>query len=155
MPQDHAEAIRWYRKAAEQGHADAQYNLGIMYYEGKGVPQTTRKPSAGIARPPSRGTPTRQYNLGIMYYEGKGVPQDHAEAIRWYRKAAEQGHASAQTNLGVMYYEGKGVPQTTRKPSAGIARPPSRGTPTRSTTSASCMPRAKACRRIMYSPMPG
>ena len=39
VPQDDAEAVKWYRKAAEQGHADAQTILGMMYKEGKGVPQ--------------------------------------------------------------------------------------------------------------------
>ena len=38
VPEDDAEAVRWYRMAADQGHAKAQYNLGLMYYEGKGVP---------------------------------------------------------------------------------------------------------------------
>ena len=39
VPQDYAEAVTWYRKAAEQGDADAQYNLGVMYAKGQGVPQ--------------------------------------------------------------------------------------------------------------------
>ena len=39
VPQDYAEAVRWYRKAAEQGHSDAQFSLGSAYAEGKGVPQ--------------------------------------------------------------------------------------------------------------------
>ena len=39
VPQDYAEAVRWYRLAAEQGDAEAQFNLGVMYTDGKGVPQ--------------------------------------------------------------------------------------------------------------------
>jgi TPR repeat protein len=39
VPQDHAQAILWYRKAADQGVADAQYNLGVVYESGRGVPQ--------------------------------------------------------------------------------------------------------------------
>jgi TPR repeat protein len=39
VPQDYAEAVRWYRKAADQGYAKAQYNLGNMYWYGRGVPQ--------------------------------------------------------------------------------------------------------------------
>ena len=40
VPQDDTEAVKWYRKAAEQGHAEAQNNLGVMYLNGRGVPQT-------------------------------------------------------------------------------------------------------------------
>ena len=50
VPQDDAEAVKWYRLAAEQGTADAQYNLGVRYAKGRGVPQ-------GIASPPSRAMP--------------------------------------------------------------------------------------------------
>ena len=39
VPQDYKEAVKWYRLAAEQGYADAQYNLGLMYSNGEGVPQ--------------------------------------------------------------------------------------------------------------------
>ena len=90
VPQDYAEALKWYRKAAEQGNAKAV--------------KWCRKAA-------EQGNAEAQYNLGIMYDKRLGVPQDYAEAVKWYRKAAEQGFAEAQTNLGIMYYTGQGVPK--------------------------------------------
>ncbi len=52
-----AEAARWYRLAAEQGNAKAQYNLGIMYVNGEGVPQDRPKPCVGFGWLPNRATP--------------------------------------------------------------------------------------------------
>ena len=39
VPQDHSEAVQWFRRAAEQGYAEAQFNLGVSYHKGEGVPQ--------------------------------------------------------------------------------------------------------------------
>jgi len=90
VPQDYAEALKWYRKAAEQGNAKA-----VMWY---------RKAA-------EQGNAEAQFGLGHMYDERLGVPQDYAEAAKWYRRAAEQGFAEAQTNLGIMYFTGQGVPK--------------------------------------------
>ena len=111
VPQDYAEAVRWYRKAADQGNAGAQYFLGLMCNEGKGVPQDYAEAVRWYRKAADQGNATAQYVLGLLYDEGKGVLQDYAEAVRWYRKAADQGNAGAQENLGVMYAEGQGVPQ--------------------------------------------
>jgi TPR repeat protein len=97
------------RKAAEQGNARAQFNLGLMYATGQGVPQDYVEAARWFRKAAGQGNASAQYNLGVMYY-GRGVPQNYAEAARWYRKAADQGNASAQYNLGVMYYYGRGVP---------------------------------------------
>ena len=100
VPQDDAEAMRWFRRAAEQGHADAQYFLGVMYYLGQGVPQDYAEAVRWFRRAAEQGHAAAQYNLGNMYNIGQGVPQDYAEAMRWFRRAAEQGDAEAQSNLG-------------------------------------------------------
>ena len=110
VPQDAAEAVAWYRRAAEQGDATAQSNLGAMYAEGLGVPQDAAEAVAWYRRAAEQGDARAQYNLGGMCREGRGVPQDAAGAVAWYRRAAEQGHTRAQYNLGVMYAEGLGVP---------------------------------------------
>ena len=68
VPQDYAEAVKWYRKAAEQGYADAQYNLGSCYYNGKGVPQN--------------------YAEAVKWY-CKAVGQGHADAIELLEKLGE------------------------------------------------------------------
>ncbi len=106
-----AVAVAWYRRAAEQGDARAQYNLGVMYAEGLGVPQDAAAAVAWYRRAAEQGDATAQNNLGAMYAEGLGVPQDAVEAVAWYRRAAEQGDATAQSNLGGMYDQGRGVPQ--------------------------------------------
>ncbi len=108
VPQDYAEAMKWYRKAAKQGLRGAQYNLGVMYGNGLGVPQDYaeavkwyRKAEEGFRKAAEQGDAKAQYFLGVMYDKGQGVPQDYAEAVRWYRKAAEQGDA-AQAVKGLL-----------------------------------------------------
>ena len=107
--QDYAEAARWYRKAADQGYAEAQNNLGAMYGNGHGVHQDDAEAVKWYRQAAEQGHAEAQYNLGSMYHNGDGVREDYAEALRWYRQAAEQGNASAQHNLGVMYSNGQGV----------------------------------------------
>ena len=108
---DYAGALREFRPLAEQGHAWSQYNLGVMYAEGRGVPQDDAKAVKWYRRAAAQGHAWAQYNLGVRYAEGRGVPEDDAEAVKWFRKAAEQGHVGAQNNLGVMYDDGEGVPE--------------------------------------------
>nr|WP_271873207.1 tetratricopeptide repeat protein [Rubripirellula sp.] len=111
VPQDYADAMKWYRLAADQGYAKAQINIGVMYDNGQGVPQDYAEAMKWYRLAADQGFAAAQYNLGVMYAIGQGVPQDDAEAAKWYRLAADQGHAAAQFNLGVMYANGQGVPQ--------------------------------------------
>ena len=106
------EAVRWYRKAADQGDANAQSNLGWMYRNGYGVPQSYDEALRWYRKAVEQGHANAQNNLGWMYQNGYGVPQSNDEAVTWYRKAADKGHANAQNNLGVMYRDGYGVPQS-------------------------------------------
>ncbi len=108
---NYATALREWRPLAEQGDADAQHNLGVLYNTGRGVPQDYAKAVKWFRKAAEQGDAGSQYNLGNMYDDGKGVPQDHAAAVKWYRKAAEQGYTLAQTNLGFMYHLGRGVLQ--------------------------------------------
>ncbi len=95
VPQDYKEAVRWYTKAAEQGDAQAQTNLGWMYEYGRGVPQDYKEAMRWYRLAAAQGHAQAQTNLGVMYANGQGVPQDYKEAMRWYTKAAEQGHNAA------------------------------------------------------------
>ena len=99
------------KKAAEQGHAAAQFNLGVMYDNGDGVPEDDAEAVRWYHQAAEQGLALAQSNLGVMYENGEGVPEDDAEAVRWYHQAAEQGYADAQFNLGVMYANGEGVPE--------------------------------------------
>ncbi len=102
-------------ESAEQGDADAQYNLGVMYHEGIGVTQDASEAVRWTRKAAEQGYAEAQYNLGVMYANGKGVIEDASEAVRWYQKAAEQGDASAQYNLGVAYWNGYGVIEDERE----------------------------------------
>ena len=115
---DYATALREWKPLAERGIADAQYNLGLMYYFGRAVPKDDATAVKWYRKAADQGYAGAHFNLGFMYAEGQGVPQDAAEAMKWYRgavkgygKAAEQGEASAQNNLGFMYANGLGVAQ--------------------------------------------
>jgi TPR repeat protein len=88
---------------AEQGVATAQYNLGVMYADGDGVPENGAEAVKWFRKAADQGDADAQYNLGVMYADGDGVPENGAEAVKWFRKAAAQGDADAQYNLGVMH----------------------------------------------------
>ena len=111
LPQDYAQAAKWYRAAAEQGLADAQNDLGKMYLKGKGVTQDHAEAMKWRRLAAERGHVGAQYWLGAKYHHSIGVPQDDAEAVKWYRLAADQGDAMAQEALGDLYRQGKGVPR--------------------------------------------
>ena len=111
VQQDYAEAVRWYRRSADQGHALGQAFLGFMYSNGRGVQQDYGEAVRWYRRSAEQGHALGQSNLGLMYSTGRGVRQDAAEAARWYRRSADQGHALGQNNLGVLYRDGRGVSQ--------------------------------------------
>jgi uncharacterized protein len=108
---DFATALREWTPLAKQGGAGAQFNLGVMYADGKGVPQDDKTAVMWYTLAAEQGDAGAQFNLGLMYDNGQGVPQDDKTAVMWYTLAAEQGHAKAQTNLGTMYGMGTGVIQ--------------------------------------------
>ena len=112
---DYTEALEWYRKAAEQGFASAQNNLGAMYHEGSGVPQDYIEAVAWYRKAAEQGLAAAECNLGNMYRKGYGVKRDNKEAVRWIRKAADQGYPVGQYLLGYMYISGLGVSENYSK----------------------------------------
>ena len=108
-PQNYTEAAKWYKKAAEQGHATAQNFLGVCYYNGSGVTQNYAEAMRWYRKAAEQGDAIAQTNLGSCHYNGTVVTRDYAEAFKWYSKAAEKGHATAQHNLGMCYDYGNGV----------------------------------------------
>jgi len=103
------EAIKWFRKAAEQGYSNAQYNLAICYYYGNGVEQDYEEAVRWLQKAVEQGNAAAQCMLGARYYDGKGIKQDYKEAVRWFLRAALQGSATAQYNLGRCIFDGKGA----------------------------------------------
>ena len=109
IEKDLEEAVKWYRKAAEQGYARAQYNLGHCYEYGKGVEKNEIETVKWYRKAAEQGYAVAQNGFGFCYDNGTGVEKNEVEAVKWYRKAAEQGYARAQYNLGVCYDNGTGV----------------------------------------------
>ena len=99
------------RKNAEQGNAEAQFNLGRFYHEGQSVPQNYVEAVFWFRKAAEQGVAEAQFNLGRLYHKGRGVPQDDAQSAAWFRRAAEQGNAEAQYLLGLTYALGHDVPQ--------------------------------------------
>jgi len=99
------------KKTAQQGYAEAQYNLGVSYDSGTGVPQNYSKAVMWYTKAAQQGLVVSQINLGGHYFKGQGVQQNYATAAYWVTKAAQQGSAKAQYMIGLLYASGKGVKQ--------------------------------------------
>ena len=108
---DYATALQELRPLAEQGHAIAQSNLGLMYANGNCVIQDYANAVSWYRLSAEQGDASAQFNLGLMYANGDGVFQDYAEALGWYRLSADQGHVLSQSALAYMYVAGNGVLQ--------------------------------------------
>ena len=84
-----AEVVRMITEAAERGDAEAQSHLGIMYFQGHGVPQSGALAAEWFRKAADQGHAPAQCNLGTTYLYGNGSPQSDALAVEWYRKAAD------------------------------------------------------------------
>ncbi len=100
VQQDHTEAVRWYRKAAEHGNSKAESALGSSYYYGQGVPRDYAEAVRWYRRAAELGNSNAEYSLAYTYSHGIGVPQDRAESNRLLRQAADQGNENARRVLG-------------------------------------------------------
>ena len=105
---DAVEAARWYRLAANQGHAGAQLHLGLLYDSGDGVEKNEALAAQWYRKSADQGNADAQVNLGLMYLNGSGVAKNEGAAVHCFRMAAETGHPKAQFNLGALLYNGVG-----------------------------------------------
>ena len=99
------------RMRAERGDASAERDLGVMYYYGKGVPQSYTEAMSWARKAADQGDPRAQYDVGYFYEYGLGVAQDFGQAFPWMHKAANQGEPRAESVLGGLYFYGDGVTQ--------------------------------------------
>ena len=99
---DYAAALREFRALAEQGHATAQTNLGIMYHDGLGVPQDYAEALSWYKKAAALGNVFAYYNLGLMYSKGDGVAQDVVLAHMWWTLAASQGDEAATKDRDIV-----------------------------------------------------
>lgn len=104
-----AEAASWWHKSAEQGHAWAENDLGVLYETGNGVEKNLVEAARLYRQSAEQGYARAQNNLGVLLQFGKGMPKNETEAALWYQKAAEQEYPDAENNLAYMYANGKGV----------------------------------------------
>lgn len=105
------EQIKNLTSLAIKGDSNAQFNLGIIYYNGQGVKQDYQEAFKWFKLAVEQNHAGAQFNLGVTYYNGHGVKQDDQEAFKWFKLAAEQNYARAQLMLGIMYTNGYGVRQ--------------------------------------------
>jgi TPR repeat protein len=106
---DYATALKEWQPIAERGDPNAQYNLGLMFALGHGVPKDYQKAADWYRKAAEQGVAAAQYNLGVMFANGQGVAQNNEEATKWFLKAAGQGIDNAEINLGDLYAEGEGA----------------------------------------------
>ena len=92
---DYATALREWTPLAKQGNAYAQYNLGVMYDKGQGVPQDYKTALKWYRLAAEQGDASAQSNLGVMYGTGRGVIQDNVYAHMWLNIAASSGNETA------------------------------------------------------------
>lgn len=128
-PPNYERAVYWFRRAADQGHIDAQVKIGFMYSKGLGVEQDYVQAVDWFMRAASRNNMNAINNLGDAYYYGLGVEQDYAEAFRYLSQAAMMGQPDALFLGGTMLTTGLGVRKNTRKGKSWIRRAAEAGHP--------------------------
>ena len=101
---DRDKAYIWYRKAADQGHREAQYKVGYLHY----IREEDQEALSWFLRAAEKGSPYAALRLGEIYYKGYGISKNYFEAVRWFFQAAKLGDSLATAFLGTMYRDGKG-----------------------------------------------
>lgn len=103
------EAVEHYRRAAEASYAPAQTSLGLLYEDGRGVPQDPATAMRWYRLAAIQSYPPADTAIGLLYLEGRGTRRDEREAARWFRQSAERGDPLGQLMLGRLFQQGRGV----------------------------------------------
>jgi TPR repeat protein/DNA-directed RNA polymerase subunit RPC12/RpoP len=112
---DYSSAIRWYQKAAEQGYAPAEYELGKIYLSEDGF-KDIKKGLELERKAADKNYAPAQFDIGLKYWLGShGITQDYNKAIEWYQKADDNGEILASQTLASIYYKGENVPKDYKK----------------------------------------
>ena len=106
---DYKRATEAYQLAAEQGDANGQYNLGLIYEKGKGVPMDFDKAQALYFKAADQGHAQAMVQLAGLYFNGQDGPRNEQQALYWYKKAADLGDREALYQLGLMSETGVGT----------------------------------------------
>ena len=94
--QDYHQAVKWFRRAAEQGEVDAQVNLGFMYGKGQGVATDYQQAFNWYRKAAEQGDENGEYALGVIYSNGRGVPKDLVRSYMWYSISAASSAGTDQ-----------------------------------------------------------
>lgn len=108
-PSHKQEAVFWLRMAADRGHKDAQYRLGLLYAHGDGVPLNQYEAVAWWRAAARQGHQEALFHVGLAQESGNGAIVDKAAAAEFYKEAALMGHSKAQINLALLFFKGEGV----------------------------------------------
>ena len=92
-------AFKWYKKSANQGYAESQYEVGAMYHYGEGISKKYSEAIRWYTKAALQNQVDAQYELGQMYANGQGVPVNYKKAIKWYSRAAEQNDTRASNKV--------------------------------------------------------
>ena len=95
---NYSETVKWWRKAAHQGHIVAQFFLGYMYSTGEGAEKDSAEAAKWYRKSAEQGYPDAQFNLGLIYAEGEGIFKDTVSAHMWWNIAASNGNRNAAKN---------------------------------------------------------
>ena len=101
--------------AAGPTDPQAQYDLGMRYGRGEGVPRDDHQARQWLARAAAAGHLRARLALGWLYYAGRGVPKDFAKAAELFGYAAERGDPEAQYMMGVLHIQGQGVERDSKR----------------------------------------
>ena len=107
--EDYPRALEIFTRLAEQGDSTAQYNVGIMYHWGRGVPQDYQQAVKWYRKAAEQGHVGAQYALGFMYRDGKGLPRHYVQALKWFY-LAKTGN-EVQANQAIQWI----VPEMSRQ----------------------------------------
>lgn len=113
------QALQLLTPLANQSNSQAQFRLGMMYYQGQGVPEDEKLAVYWLKRAASQGNTHAMFELGNVYLLGREaallVPDPDREAALWYFQGASAGHAEAQYHLGLLFLAGKGVVESRKE----------------------------------------
>ena len=99
------------KSEATKGDPVVLYELGDLYYFGKGTTRNYGEALKAYTESAGKGYVLAEANLGWMHWSGLGTGRDYKKAMEWYSKAAEKGHAESQSGLAEIYYNSRGLPK--------------------------------------------
>ncbi|KAJ3255696.1 hypothetical protein HK103_006138 [Boothiomyces macroporosus] len=109
FPQNRAQSLEHYKKAAINGHVLAAHNLGCIYRSGRSVDVDYHQSLKWFTLAAEKGHAPSQNNLAYLFEHGLGQDEDYKSALYWYQKSCNQKYPPAQNNLAFLYMNGKGV----------------------------------------------